>query len=78
MPFGTEKLYAPLVLAVTVWLDDPVNWTVAPLPPAPLIVPVIVKVCAVELKFAVAFAPFNVMGWFTGVKEKPFFAGVTT
>ena len=37
----------------------PVNFTVAPDPPPPLIVPVIVKVCA-ELKFAVAFAPFTV------------------
>ena len=76
MPFGTEKLYTPLVLAVTVWLDDPVNWTVAPLPPVPLIVPLIVKFCA-EVKLAVAFAPFTVTAWFGGVYVKPVFVGVT-
>jgi hypothetical protein len=76
MPFGTEKLYAPLVLAVNVWLDDPVNWTVAPLPPVPLIVPLIMKFCAV-VKFAVAFAPFTVTDKLGGVNEKPLFVGVT-
>jgi hypothetical protein len=40
-------------------------------------VPVIVKVCATELKFAVAFAPLTVIAWFTGVKIKPVLAGVT-
>ena len=65
-----------MVLAVAVLLDAPVNWTVAPLPPAPLIVPLIVKFCA-EVKFAVAFAPFTVAGRFGGVNEKPLLIGVT-
>jgi hypothetical protein len=40
-------------------------------------VPVIVKVCATELKFAVAFAPLTVTVWLPGVKTKPVLVGVT-
>jgi hypothetical protein len=71
------NVYTPDVLAVTVAVDVPVNFTVAPLPPAPLIVPVIVNVCAAELKFAVAFPPFTVTAWLVGVKTKPVLDGVT-
>jgi hypothetical protein len=53
------KVKTPEVFAVTEAVAAPVNVTVAPDPPVPLMVPVIVKVCAV-LKFAVALAPFNV------------------
>ena len=55
----------------------PVSVTVAPDWPEPLIVPLIVKVCAAELKLAVAFAPLIVIGWLDGVMTKPLFAGVT-
>jgi hypothetical protein len=58
-PFGTEKLYTPDAFAVVVTIVAPVNVTVAPDPPVPLIVPLIVKVCA-ELKLAVLFAPLIV------------------
>jgi hypothetical protein len=59
-PFGTPvKVKTPDVFAVTVAVAAPVSFTVAPDPPAPLIVPVIVKV-GTELKFAVTFAPFTV------------------
>lgn len=63
-------------MAVTVDVDVPVNFTVAPLPPVPLMVPVIVKVCA-ELKFAVLLAPLTVTAWLAGVKTKPALVGVT-
>ena len=55
----------------------PVNFTVAPDPPPPLIVPLIVKVCATELKFAIAFAPFTVTAWLAGVKMNAVLVGVT-
>jgi hypothetical protein len=64
------------VFAVAVVVVAPINVTVAPDPPVPLIVPLIVKVCA-ELKFAVALAPFIVTAWFPGVNMKPVLAGVT-
>ena len=64
-------------MAVTVDVDVPVNFTVAPLPPVPLMVPVIVKVCAAELKFAVLLAPLTVTAWLAGVKTKPALVGVT-
>ena len=54
----------------------PVRLTVAPLPPVPLIVPEIVKVCT-ELKLAVALAPFTVTAVLVGVKTKPVLFGVT-
>jgi hypothetical protein len=63
-------------LAVVVAVADPVSFTVAPLPPAPLIVPEIVKVCA-ELKFAVLFAPLTVTAVLAGVIAKPVLVGVT-
>jgi hypothetical protein len=44
-PFANPvKVYTPEVFAVTVAVAAPVNRTVAPEPPAPLIVPLIVKV----------------------------------
>jgi hypothetical protein len=51
---------------------------VAPGPPVPLIVPLIVKVgCAADEKFAVAFAPLTVTAWLAGVNVKPALVGVT-
>jgi hypothetical protein len=76
-PFSTPvKVYTPDVLAVTVAVAAPVNFTVAPDPPVPPIVPVMVKVGA-ELKFAVVFAPFTVIAWFGGVKTNPLLVAVT-
>lgn len=71
------KVYAPEEFAVVVAPAVPLRITVAPLPPAPLIVPVMEKVCATELKLAVAFAPLTVMGWLEGVMTKPLLVGVT-
>ena len=65
------------MLAVTVAVAAPVSLTVAPDPPAPLMVPVIVKVCTAEVKLAVALAPLTVIVWLAGVKVKPVFVGVT-
>ena len=77
-PLATPlKVYAPEELAVVVAPAVPLRLTVAPLPPVPLIVPVIVKVWAAELKLAVPFAPLIVTGWLDGVMMKPFFVGVT-
>jgi hypothetical protein len=55
-------MYAPELLAVVVAPAAPFSVTVAPLPPAAgLIVPEILKVCAVAVKFTpVMFAPFTV------------------
>jgi hypothetical protein len=52
-------VYAPVLLAIVVALAAPLNVTVAPLPPTTgLIVPDMLKVCAVLLKFRpVTFAP---------------------
>jgi hypothetical protein len=48
-PFARpEKVYAPDVSAVTDAVAAPVSATVAPGPPAPLIVPEIVNVCVAE------------------------------
>ncbi len=54
------KLYTPEVFAVTLAVLAPVRFTVAPDPPAPLMVPLNVNVCATEEKFAVALAPLIV------------------
>jgi hypothetical protein len=76
-PFARPvKVYPPEASAVTVAVAAPVNATVAPGPPAPLIVPEIVKV-PVVLKFAVPFAPLTVTAWFAGVNVKPVLVGVT-
>jgi hypothetical protein len=64
------------VFAVTLAVFAPVRFTVAPEPPAPLIVPLNVNVCA-EVKFAVALAPLIVTAWLVGVITKPTFVGVT-
>jgi len=71
------KVYAPEELAVVVAPDVPLRVTAAPLPPVPLMMPLMVKICAAELKFAVALAPFIVTGWLDGVMTKPEFVGVT-
>jgi hypothetical protein len=71
------KLYAPDEFVVVVAVAAPVNETVAAAAPDPLMVPLIVKPWAVELKFAVTFAPLTVTGWLDGVIMKPLFVGVT-
>ncbi len=76
MPFARPvNEYAPAVLAVTVAVEVPVNLTVAPLPPEPVIVPEIENVCAavaVEVKFApVMFAVVIVSANDGEVKVKP-------
>ena len=77
-PFARPvKLYAPEVFAVTVAVAAPVSVTVAPDPPLPLIVPVMLNACAVDEKLAVPFAPFTVTAWLAGVKLKPVLVGVT-
>jgi hypothetical protein len=70
------KVNWPELFAVTVAVEVPVNFTVAPEPPLPLMVPLRVKVCAEE-KFAVALAPLIVTAWLGGVITKPDFVGVT-
>ena len=71
------KVYVPEALAVVVAPKVPFRVTAAPLPPAPLMVPLMVKVCAAELKFAVALAPLIATGWLDGVMTNPEFVGVT-
>ena len=69
-------MYAPAALAVTVAVKAaPVNRTVAALPPAPLIVPLMVNVCVA--KFAVAFALLIVTAVLAGLNVKPVLLGVT-
>jgi hypothetical protein len=58
------KVYAPVLLAVVVALDAPLNVTVAPAPPATgLIVPEmlnVVPLCTAAVKFIpLALAPFT-------------------
>ena len=53
----------------------PVTVTVAPLPPGPVIVPVMLKDGA-EVKFAVLLA-LRVTAWLAGVYRKPVLLGVT-
>ena len=65
----------PVVLAVVDAVDVPVNRTVAPFPPVPLIVPLIVYVTVA--KFAVAFALLIVTARLAGVNVKPVLLGVT-
>src|SRR4051794_20348537 len=77
-PFAKPvKLYTPEALAVTVAVDVPVSVMVAALPPAPLMVPPILKVCNAELKFAVWLAPLSVTFCAAGVKTNPALLGVT-
>jgi hypothetical protein len=71
------KLYTPEAFAVTLAVLAPVRFTVAPDPPAPLMVPLNVNVCAAEEKFAVALAPLIVTARLVGVMGKPDFVGVT-
>ena len=67
------NVYAPELLGVVVALAAPLSVTVAPLPPATgLIVPEILKVCDVAVKFTpVTLAPLTAMLWLPGVKVKP-------
>jgi hypothetical protein len=67
------NVYPPKLLAVVVELAAPLSVTVVPLPPAVgLIVPEILKVCAVSVKFTpVTLAPLTVVLWLLGVKVKP-------
>ena len=66
----------PEVSAVTVALEAPLNVTVAPLPP--VIVPEMLQVIAVAVKFtAVTLAPLMVTARLTGFIVKPFLLGVT-
>ena len=66
---------APAAFAVTVAVDTPVRLTVAPEPPAPLIVPEIENVCgatAVDAKFApVMFAAVTVSASGVGLNVNP-------
>jgi hypothetical protein len=62
-PFASPlNVYAPAVFAVAMALAAPLSVTVAPLPPAVgLIVPEMLNVCAVAVKFTpVTFAPLTV------------------
>ncbi len=67
------NVYTPKLLAVVVALVAPVSATVAPLPPAVgLIVPEMLKVCAVSVKFTpVTLAPLIAILWLFGVNVKP-------
>jgi hypothetical protein len=65
------------VLAVTVAVEVPVSFTVAPFPPAPEIVPEMVNTCTAEVKFAVTLAVVIVTALFVGVNVYPDLAGVT-
>ena len=61
---------------MTVALEAPLNVTVAPLPP--VIVPEMLQVIAVAVKFtAVALAPLMVTARLVGLKVKPLLVGVT-
>jgi hypothetical protein len=71
------KLYTPEAFAVVLAVLAPVRFTVAPEPPLPLIVPLNVKVCAADEKFAVALAPLIVTARLVGVIVKPDLVGVT-
>jgi hypothetical protein len=62
------KLYAPEEFAVVVALDAPLNVTVAPLPPVPLIVPDMEYVTAVTVNAdTVTLAPLTVVLWLAGL-----------
>ena len=66
----------PEASAVAVALAAPLKVTVAPLPP--VIVPEMLQVIAVAVKFtAVAFAPLIVTAWLAGLMVKPALMGVT-
>ena len=66
----------PEASAVTVALAAPLNVTVAPLPP--VIVPEMLQVSAVAVKFtAVVFAPLKVTARLAGLSVKPALLGVT-
>jgi hypothetical protein len=73
------KVYTPELFAVVAALAAPLSVTVAPLPPAVgLIVPEILNVCAVAVKFTpVTLAPFTVAFVLVGLNVKPVWLGVT-
>jgi hypothetical protein len=56
------KENAPEVLDVVVAVEGPVKVTLAPLAPAPVIVPDKVNVCATDENVTVPFAPLMVTG----------------
>jgi len=64
------KVYAPELLAVVVAPEAPLSVTVAPLPPVVgLIVPEMLNVCAVSVKFTpVILDPLIVELWLFGLK----------
>jgi hypothetical protein len=82
LPFARPvKLYAPDALAVAVAVDAPVNLTVAPEPPDPLIVPEIENVCcvvALDVKLMpVTLAALTVATCDVGLNVNPVCVGVT-
>ena len=74
-PFANPvKLYPPEPFAVVVAEDVPLNVTVAPFPPLPLIVPEIVNVCGTAVDATapnVTFAPLTVAFILVGLNVKP-------
>jgi hypothetical protein len=65
-----ENVYTPEAFAVVVAVAAPVSFTVAALPPGPLIVPVMLNLCT-ELKLTVKLDVLMVTLWLAGVKTKP-------
>ena len=61
---------------MTVALAGPLRVTVAPFPPAPLMVPEMVYVTVLKLT-PVRLALLTVAGWLAGVKVNPLLLGVT-
>jgi hypothetical protein len=65
-------------LAVVVAVAAPPRLTVAPFPPDPLMVPLMVKVWVVVVKVgAVALLPLTITFWLVGAKENPVLTGVS-
>ena len=67
----------PELSAMVVAGADPVRMTVAPGPPAPLIVPEMLYVSTADVKSAVAPFPLRVSAWLGGEKTYPAWLGVT-
>ena len=70
------KVKVPVALAVTVALDVPLSATVAPLPPAPLIVPEMLQVPVLKL-MPVTLALLTVAAWLAGLNVNPLLLEVT-
>ena len=72
------KLYTPEVFAVTLAVLAPVRFTVAPDPPAPLMVPLNVNVVPVPVKARPSAWPLlMVTDWLAGENDAPLADGVT-